>query len=227
MKLLSEMNRRCFIGGVAALGAASPGSRALSAEGDAKESGAAGSLPPRGHLLIRGAHVMTMDPAIGDIVGGDVHVRDGEIIGVGRGLAAPDADVVDGGRMIVLPGLVETHWHMWNTLLRSMAGDERKFGYFPTSAGLGAHYLPGDMFQGTRLSAAEALNAGITCVHDWCHNPRTPEHAEENLRALRESGIRGRFSYGPARGIPVTETVTSPMSSVCTVRGGPIRTKAF
>jgi cytosine/adenosine deaminase-related metal-dependent hydrolase len=52
------------------------------------------------------------------------------------------------------------------------------------------------MYQGTRLSAAEALNAGITFVHDWCHNPRTPHHAEENLRALRESGIRARFSYG-------------------------------
>jgi cytosine/adenosine deaminase-related metal-dependent hydrolase len=109
--------------------------------------------------------------------------------------------------MIVLPGLVETHWHMWNTLLRSMAVDERKFGYFPTSAGLGQHYLPSDMYQGTRLSAAEALNSGITFVHDWCHNPRTPEHAEENLRALRESGIRARFSYGPARGIPVSQAV--------------------
>jgi cytosine/adenosine deaminase-related metal-dependent hydrolase len=63
------------------------------------------------------------------------------------------------------------------------------------------------MYQGTRLSAAEALNAGITFVHDWCHNPRTPEHAEENLRALRESGIRARFSYGPARGIPVSQPV--------------------
>jgi hypothetical protein len=61
-----------------------------------------------------------------------------------------------------------------------LAVDEQKFGYFPTSAGLGQHYLPSDMYQGTRLSAAEALNAGITFVHDWCHNPRTPEHAEEN-----------------------------------------------
>jgi cytosine/adenosine deaminase-related metal-dependent hydrolase len=106
-----------------------------------------------------------------------------------------------------MPGLVETHWHMWNSLLRSMSGDERKFGYFPTSAGLGRHFLPSEMYAGTRLATAEALFSGITTVHDWCHNPRTPEHADENLRALRESGIRARFSYGPARGIPVTETV--------------------
>jgi cytosine/adenosine deaminase-related metal-dependent hydrolase len=63
------------------------------------------------------------------------------------------------------------------------------------------------MYAGTRLATAEALFSGITTVHDWCHNPRTPQHADENLRALRESGIRARFSYGPARGIPVTETV--------------------
>jgi cytosine/adenosine deaminase-related metal-dependent hydrolase len=136
-----------------------------------------------------------------------VHVRNGAIVAVGRGLAVPGAEVIDADGMIVLPGLVETHWHIWNTLLRSMAIDERKFGYFPTSAGLGQHYLSSDMYQGTRLSAAEALNAGITFVHDWCHNPRTPEHAEENLRALRESGIRARFSYGPARGIPVSQPV--------------------
>jgi cytosine/adenosine deaminase-related metal-dependent hydrolase len=96
---------------------------------------------------------------------------------------------------------------MWNSLLRSMSGDERKFGYFPTSAGLGRHFVPSEMYAGTRLAAAEALFSGITTVHDWCHNPRTPQHADENLRALRESGIRARFSYGPARGIPITETV--------------------
>jgi cytosine/adenosine deaminase-related metal-dependent hydrolase len=165
------------------------------------------SLPARGQYLIRNAHVLTMDRNAGDIAGGDVHVLNGEIVAVGARLSAAAAKVIDGRGMIVLPGLVETHWHMWNSLLRSMSGDERKFGYFPTSAGLGRHFLPSEMYAGTRLAAAEALFSGITTVHDWCHNPRTPEHADENLRALRESGIRARFSYGPARGIPITETV--------------------
>ena len=63
------------------------------------------------------------------------------------------------------------------------------------------------MYQGTRLAAAEALNGGITFVHDWCHNIRSPQYAEENLRALRESGIRGRFSYGAAQGHPADQTI--------------------
>jgi len=100
----------------------------------------------------------------------------------------------------VLPGLVETHWHMWNTLLRSMSGDKPEHGYFPTARTLGAAYLADDMYQSTRLAAAEAINSGITFVHDWCHNIRTPGHAEANLRALREAGVRARFSYGAAQG---------------------------
>jgi 5-methylthioadenosine/S-adenosylhomocysteine deaminase len=207
MRRLPAIKRRLFLGGAIAFGSSIRRWSVSPAEAALDSGSAISTLPPRREYCIRGAYLMTMDPTTADVIGGDVHVRGGEIVGVGAGLDAPDAEVIPGAGMIVLPGLVETHWHMWNTLLRSMAIDEQKFGYFPTSAGLGAHYLPSDMFQGTRLSAAEALNAGITCVHDWCHNPRTPEHAEESLRALRESGIRARFSYGPARGIPVTQTV--------------------
>jgi 5-methylthioadenosine/S-adenosylhomocysteine deaminase len=83
-----------------------------------------------------------------------------------------------------------------------MSGDKREHGYFPTTLALGKAYLPSDMYQGTRLAAAEALNGGITFVHDWCHNIRSPQYAEEDLRALRESGIRARFSYGAAQGQP-------------------------
>jgi 5-methylthioadenosine/S-adenosylhomocysteine deaminase len=206
MRLLSRTSRRQFLSSAAALGAASTIPTHF-AFGQTSTASSAATLPERAEVLIRGGHVMSMDPITGDVARGDVHLRNGEIVAVGRDLAAPAAEVIDGDGMIVLPGLVETHWHMWNTLLRSMAVDEQKFGYFPTSAGLGQHYLPSDMYQGTRLSAAEALNAGITFVHDWCHNPRTPEHAEESLRALRETGIRARFSYGPARGIPVSQSV--------------------
>ncbi len=193
-------NRRHFLQLGAGLAAVSPFSY-LGAAAKPK------ALPPRGSVLFRNAYVMTMDPELGDIANGDVLVKDGKIAGVGKNLVPAGARVVDAGNMIVMPGLVETHWHMWNSLLRSMAGDEVCCGYFPTSAGLGRNFLPSDMYAGTRLAAAEAIDSGITTVHDWCHNPRTPAHADENLRALRESGIRGRFSYGPARGIPVTETL--------------------
>jgi 5-methylthioadenosine/S-adenosylhomocysteine deaminase len=154
-------------------------------------------------FVLRDGYVMTMD-AEGDLPGGDVHIADGVIVAVGHGIDAPGAESIDARGMIVLPGLVETHWHMWNTLLRSMSDPE---GYFRTSVGLGRLFRPGDIYQGTRLAATEAIYSGITTVHDWCHNVRTPEHAEASLRALTESGLRGRFSYGWAAGHANDRTV--------------------
>jgi cytosine/adenosine deaminase-related metal-dependent hydrolase len=125
-----------------------------------------------------------------------VHVRGGTIAAVGRGLSAPGAQLVDGAGMLVLPGLVETHWHIWTALLRSLAGDTAEHGYFPTSRTIGTFYSPEDMYAAGRLAAAEAINSGVTFVHDWCHNVRGPDYAQAALRALAESGIRARFSYG-------------------------------
>ncbi len=137
-----------------------------------------------------------MDASLGDVANGDVHVRNGVIAAVGKNLAAPGAAVIDGTRTLVLPGLVETHWHVWTTLLRSLSGDRAEHGYFATSRTIGAFYTAEDMYVATRLAAAEAVNAGITSIHDWCHNVRDPTYAEQSLRALAESGVRARFSYG-------------------------------
>lgn len=157
-------------------------------------------LPPRGNFVIRNAYVMTMEKDVGDLKDSDVHVREGAIVAVGQKLSAPGASAIDGRGMIVMPGLVETHWHMWNTLLRGMSGERPDSGYFRTSGTLGRVFEPGDMYQGTRLAAAEAISSGITFVHDWCHNIRDPEFARQDLRALKESGLRARFSYGPMQG---------------------------
>ncbi len=109
--------------------------------------------------------------------------------------------------MLVLPGLVETHWHMWNTLLRSLSGDTKERGYFPLAEQLGKVFIPQDMYLGTLLSAAEALNSGITTVHDWCHNTRAPGYADADLRALRACGIRARFGYGYPQGHPRDQAI--------------------
>jgi cytosine/adenosine deaminase-related metal-dependent hydrolase len=160
---------------------------------------------PGAGLLIRGGYVLTMDSA-GDLAGGDVHLRDGVIRQVGRNLDAPGAEVIDAAGKIVAPGLVDTHWHMWNTLLRGMSDGRPAHdgpdggGYFATCVGIGRHFLPGDTYAGTRLAAAEAIDAGITTVHDWAHNVRGRDWAEAGLRALGESGLRARFSYGYATG---------------------------
>jgi cytosine/adenosine deaminase-related metal-dependent hydrolase len=158
-------------------------------------------------FVIRNAYVLTMDATLGDIAGGDVHVRDGAIVAVGKNVSAAGAEVVDGAGMLVLPGLIETHWHMWSTILRSLSGDRQEHGYFPTSRTVGTFYTADDMYAAVRLGAAEAINGGITFVHDWCHNVRSPAFAEADLRALKEAGIRARFSYGSPTGASNDATI--------------------
>jgi cytosine/adenosine deaminase-related metal-dependent hydrolase len=195
--------RRTFLSGAAALGAM----HGLGIRAHAAISPSVANLPARGNVVIRNAYIMTMEPGQADLANGDVHVDNGLIIDVGIGLAAQGAEVIDGRDFIVMPGLIDTHWHMWTTLLRNMSGDDRAHGYFPMTTALGKVYTPRDMYYGTLLSSAEALHSGITTVHNWCHNIMSYEHAVEDLRAMQETGLRGRFSYGPARSTPLTQPI--------------------
>lgn len=162
--------------------------------------------PDEREYVVRGGHVLTMDPALGDLPGGEVHVRDGVVVAVGHELDR-DLPVLDAAGTVVLPGLVDTHWHLWTTLHRAMAGSSPETAYLALNRRTGEAYGPHELFQGTRLGLVEALSTGITTVHDWSHNLRTPDHADAALRAHEEVGLRGRFSYGWRQGLPVTETI--------------------
>jgi 5-methylthioadenosine/S-adenosylhomocysteine deaminase len=200
---MCQLCRRGFMRGAAALGAAGLFSSSLMAQGQ-RGNLSASKLPERGEFTIAGAYVMTMDGALGDIASGSVHVKNGEIVAVGKDVTGGGLKI-DGNGMIVMPGLVETHWHMWNTLFRSFAGDRPEEGYFPTVARFGQQMSADDIFQSTRLSAAEAINSGMTFVHSWCHNVRSTAHAEADIRALAEIGIRARHSCGWPQGLPDTQ----------------------
>src|SRR6266852_249985 len=213
---MCELCRRSFIRGAAALGAAGASASAMLPKLlHAQEQVGGGSrLPARGEFTIVNAHVMTMDGALGDIAGGSVHVRNGEIVAVGKDVKG-GGQKIDGTGMIVMPGLVETHWHMWNTLYRSFSGDKPEEGYFPTVARFGQQMTADDVFQSTRLSAAEAINSGMTFVHSWCHNVRSTAHAEADIRALAEVGIRARHSCGWPQGLPDTQSADqAPIESL-------------
>ncbi|RAI45126.1 hypothetical protein CH341_05655 [Rhodoplanes roseus] len=155
------------------------------------------ALPARGELLVRGATILTMDPAVPDLAAGDVHVRDGAIVAVAERIEAPSAEVIDGKGMICIPGFIDTHFHLWNSLFRLyVRGDTPALGYFPVTARLGPLMSPDDSYRSVRLGGAEALAAGVTTVHNWAHNTRSPEHAAAELTGMRETGIRGRLAYG-------------------------------
>lgn len=199
-----DIDRRKLLLGATALGSVALAPAAARAQSDAAPAAAAAAdgLPSRGEFLIKGATVLTMDDALGELPVGDVHVRDGEIVAVGEAVVAPNATTVDGNGMICMPGFVETHFHLWTCSTRPLANSNfPEKGYFPITGTLGPFYEPQDAYDSVRLGLAEALAAGITSFQNWAHNTRSPEHADAELRAMRDMGVRGRFAYGtPQKG---------------------------
>ena len=200
----SHISRRAILQGATALAASVAGPGDLLAQATTRTAAGPGApLPPRSEFVIRGAIVLTMDSKLGDFATGDVHVRDGAIIAVAPKIDAASAQSVDGRGMICMPGFIDTHWHLWASLLRPFArADVSELGYFAVTSRLGRLYTPEDSYRGVMLGSAEALSAGVTTVHNWAHNVRSPEHADAELSAMRDAGIRGRFAYGPAQGMP-------------------------
>ena len=117
--------------------------------------------------LLRAGHVISMDPAVGDLPRGDVLIEDGKIAAVGPEISA-DAEVLDMTGRIVIPGFVDTHRHTWEASIRGVAPDATLDDYFvdilDTFAPL---YTPEDVYAANLAGALECLNAGITTLVDW------------------------------------------------------------
>ncbi len=159
----------------------------------------------QGEFVIRGASLLTMDPALGNLSSGDVHVRSGAIVAVQPKLDVFGIEVIDGRGMIAMPGLVDAHNHLWNSPVRNLVQEGPTFGYFPLVLRYGAFCTPDDVYRGVRLGVTELISTGVTTVLDWAHNLRSPAYADADLQALRDSGIRGRFSYGYWQGGPPSD----------------------
>ncbi len=156
----------------------------------------------RGPYLIKGGAVITVDPAIGTLPKADVLVRDGVIVSVGPTLSANDAEVIDASRMIVMPGMIDTHYHMWSTLGRNFLSDGG-FEYFPAKWATAALYGVEDFYNSVSLGLAELANSGVTTVNNWSHNNRSPQHVDAELEAHRNSLLRARYSMGHIDRMPV------------------------
>lgn len=161
-------------------------------------------MQPGRPILFRNGTVLSMDPAIGVIEGGDVLVRGQQIEQVGRDLPAPDdAEIIDATGGILMPGMIDTHRHMWQTAMRGFGADWTLTQYFVFYyLNWGKIFRPEDIYAGNLLSAIESLDAGVTTTVDWSHGLRTPEHGDAAVEALRT--VPGRFvlAYGNLLGAP-------------------------
>ncbi|HXO09778.1 MAG TPA: hypothetical protein VN880_17175 [Solirubrobacteraceae bacterium] len=124
-------------------------------------------------LLIKGGYVVTVDPELGDLPDGDVLVRDEIIAAVGPAPAAsaPGAEVIDVRGRLVIPGLVDTHRHVWQGAIGGFTPQITGAGYDPEVLhGIAPRHTPKDIYAGTLWGALQALDAGVTAIADWAHN---------------------------------------------------------
>lgn len=152
-------------------------------------------MPKR--VLLRGGHVLSMDPEIGDVYGGDVLVEGDRIVSAGPSIEASEAEVIDASDCIVIPGFVDSHRHTWETVIRGIAPDVSLAGYFDLVLDqLAPAYRPEDVYAGNYLGSLEAVDAGVTTLLDWSHINNTPEHADEAIRGLKDGRLRAVYCYG-------------------------------
>jgi len=154
--------------------------------------------------VLAGAFIVTMDAALGDLKG-DIHVVGDRIARIGPHLAStvsPGTVIVDAADSIIMPGLIDSHVHAWEGQLRGIA-PEADFGAYAamTHGGIAKHMRPDDIGIGQRITAAQAINGGVTTLIDNSHNSRSAAHSDAAVEALQQTGIRAVHAVGaPAAG---------------------------
>ena len=158
------------------------------------------SVAPTERTLIRDGYVISIDPDVGEVSGCDVLIEGDRIVAVGPGLDADGAVVIDASGMIVMPGFVDSHRHIWEGVLRNIGTDvplEGRSSYIShVLHKLAPAFRPEDAYVGNLISALGAIDAGVTTLLDWSHIQGSPEHTDAVVQALEDSGMRAVFAYG-------------------------------
>ena len=137
-------------------------------------------------LLLRNARIVTMNDAL-DVVDGDVAIRDGRIVAVGRVADERFDRVIDCGGDYVLPGLIQTHIHLCQTLFRGYADDMPLMQWLRTRVWpMEAAHTAATLRSAARLATTELLASGTTAVLTM----ETVHETEAVFEAVAQSGLR-------------------------------------
>lgn len=194
-------------------------------------------------LLLRNGLVIDTEPAPIAHHNCDVLIEDGRIAAVGPNLLAPaGTTLLDASHSIVLPGFVDTHRHVWQAVLRSIAVDMDLPEYFAlVRQHLGPRFRPEDVRAANTLGALECLDGGVTTVQDFAYaraDRITPDgyvagesdydYAEAAFDGLRTAGVRAVFGYlltpqdtAAVRRAHALFTVDSPLLTMVAASLGP------
>lgn len=159
-------------------------------------------------LLITGIHSLaTMDDALGELRDAAILVEDRVVswVGPAAGFKGAADRVLDARRHVVVPGLVNTHHHMFQSLTRGFAADAELFGWLTTLYPLWAKLTPDAHHVATKLAMAELILSGCTTAADHHYFYVNGIRLDDGIRAAAEIGlrfhaIRGAMSLGRSKG---------------------------
>ncbi len=154
-------------------------------------------------ILIKGGCVLSLDKAVGDFEQADVLIEGKKIVAVKPNISAPNAQVIDASKRIVMPGFVDTHVICGRascaTCCGRIAGDYRNV----VQAHLRRQDDADDVYAADYISALGAIDAGVTCILDWSHIQIRPRTAMPVSRDCRTQGTGDfRLWRGPERERP-------------------------
>lgn len=163
-----------------------------------------------GTSLIKNAKLLiTNDPELGDLVHGGIFVRDNIIEKIGQLSELPeDADeVIDARQMAVLPGLINTHHHFYQTLTRAIPGaqNEELFDWLVRLYPIWGELTEEAVYISTLTAMAEMILSGGTTSSDHLYLYPNNATLDAQVRAAREIGMRfhvtrGSMSLGRSKG---------------------------
>lgn len=161
-------------------------------------------------LLIKNASwIVTMDDHRREIADGGLFCRDGFIERVGKSDEMPrSADrVIDLNGYLVVPGLINTHHHFYQTLTRAVpaAQNVNLFNWLKTLYPIWARLTPEDIWISTQLALAELALSGCTTAADHLYLFPNGSRLDDEIEAAREVGLRlqasrGSMSLGESKG---------------------------
>lgn len=190
----------------------------VKAAGTPQTGGAEMPRPASGGLtLLKGGIVLSMDDEVGDFEQGDVLIEGNRILEVRPNIDASAAQIIDATGMVVMPGLINTHHHRYETIQRSiiadgiLRGDWPEKSYFSVVQGIWTQgqneefdlgrspYDPEDNYISELVAALNQINAGVTTGIDTSQSSHTPEHTDALIQGIMDSGARTLFAYSAGR----------------------------
>ena len=150
-------------------------------------------------ILIRNADVVvTMNATRQELTATDLHLKDGVVHAIGKGLSVPAAQVIEARGCVVTPGLVNTHHHLYQTLTRAVPGgqDALLFGWLKTLYPIWSRFGPDEMFTSAQVGLTELALSGCTMTSDHLYLYPNGSRLDDTIAAAGEVGLR----FHPTRG---------------------------